>query len=506
MYQKYSHFLIYICLNYGIFNNLAMKFPLFILIIFIASLTSSAEKPVKIFDEIYRPQFHFSSEKNWSGNPGGLVFYKGEYHMFYQYNPFGNKLGFMHLGHAVSTDLVHWEYLPIALYPDNDSKDSLECTVVSGSGFIDQNNVTGLQSGDEKTILLFYTSQHCGQRLAYSNDKGRTWKKYEKNPIIAYDTTDNARGPKVFWHEGSKQYVMIMYRKPDKDDKKKGVSFYTSTNLINWQFKNHISGFLESPDLVELSVNRRADDKKWVLFDGDGSYVIGTFDGEKYVPETPKIKSDFGANYSAAQTWSNISENDGRTIQIACMKDGEIPGMPFNGQMTFPCELSLKKYIDGIKLIRKPIKEIELLHSKGEVWENKNLIPGINKNLASGIKDDCLHIIGNFKVKTTDSFGFIVRMDKKNSGTEIIYNTKANTLQCMDKLAYVEPVDGAIKLEILLDRSSIEIFANDGKVSMSSGFVPEKNEYGLYLFNIGGELLVDKLEIYPMKSIWQKEK
>ena len=506
MYQKYSHFLIYICLNYGIFNNLAMKFPLFILIIFIASLTSSAEKPVKIFDEIYRPQFHFSSEKNWSGNPGGLVFYKGEYHMFYQYNPFGNKLGFMHLGHAVSTDLVHWEYLPIALYPDNDSKDSLECTVVSGSGFIDQNNVTGLQSGDEKTILLFYTSQHCGQRLAYSNDKGRTWKKYEKNPIIAYDTTDNARGPKVFWHEGSKQYVMIMYRKPDKDDKKKGVSFYTSTNLINWQFKNHISGFLESPDLVELSVNRRADDKKWVLFDGDGSYVIGTFDGEKYVPETPKIKSDFGANYSAAQTWSNISENDGRTIQIACMKDGEIPGMPFNGQMTFPCELSLKKYIDGIKLIRKPVKEIELLHSKGEVWENKNLIPGINKNLASGIKDDCLHIIGNFKVKTTDSFGFIVRMDKKNSGTEIIYNTKANTLQCMDKLAYVEPVDGAIKLEILLDRSSIEIFANDGKVSMSSGFVPEKNEYGLYLFNIGGELLVDKLEIYPMKSIWQKEK
>ena len=506
MYQKYSHFLIYICLNYGIFNNLAMKFPLFILIIFIASLTSSAEKPVKIFDEIYRPQFHFSSEKNWSGNPGGLVFYKGEYHMFYQYNPFGNKLGFMHLGHAVSTDLVHWEYLPIALYPDNDSKDSLECTVVSGSGFIDQNNVTGLQSGDEKTILLFYTSQHCGQRLAYSNDKGRTWKKYEKNPIIAYDTTDNARGPKVFWHEGSKQYVMIMYRKPDKDDKKKGVSFYTSTNLINWQFKNHISGFLESPDLVELSVNRRPDDKKWVLFDGDGSYVIGTFDGEKYVPETPKIKSDFGANYSAAQTWSNISENDGRTIQIACMKDGEIPGMPFNGQMTFPCELSLKKYIDGIKLIRKPIKEIELLHSKGEVWENKNLIPGINKNLASGIKDDCLHIIGNFKVKTTDSFGFIVRMDKKNSGTEIIYNTKANTLQCMDKLAYVEPVDGAIKLEILLDRSSIEIFANDGKVSMSSCFVPEKNEYGLYLFNIGGELLVDKLEIYPMKSIWQKEK
>ena len=480
-----------------------MKFPFFILIIFIASLISSAEKPVKVFDEIYRPQFHFTPEKNWQGNPNGLVYYKGEYHLFYQNNPNGNKLGFMHWGHAISTDLVHWEQLPIALIPDNDSKDSLECTVRSGSGLVDQNNVTGLQSGDEKTILLFYTSQNCGQRLAYSNDKGRTWKKYDKNPIIAYDKTDEARDPKVFWHEASKQYVMVMYRKPDNDVKKRGVSFYTSKNLLDWQFKNHIPGFFESPDLVELSVNRRADDKKWVLFDGDGSYVIGTFDGEKYTPETPKMKSDFGANYYAAQTWSGIPEKDGRTIQIAWMKDGEFPGMPFNGQMTFPCELSLKKYIDGIKLVRKPVKEIELLHSKGEVWENKNLIPGINKNLARGVKDDCLHIIGSFKVKTTDNFGFIVRMDKKNAGTEIIYNTKTNTLQFMDKLAYVEPIDGVIKLEILLDRSSIEIFANYGNVVMSSCFTPNLNENGLYLFNIGGELFVEKLEIYPMKSIRQ---
>jgi fructan beta-fructosidase len=483
-----------------------MKFPLFILIIFFASFTSSAEKPVKIFDELYRPQFHFSSEKNWNGYPGGLVFYKGEYHMFYQYNPFGNKLGFMHLGHAVSTDLVHWEYLPIALFPDNDSKDSVECTVVSSSGLVDNNNVTGLQSGDEKTILLFYTSQHCGQRLAYSNDKGHTWKKYDKNPIIAYNPTDDARDPKVFWHEGSKQYVMIIYRKPDNDNKKKGVSFYTSKNLIDWQFKNHLPGFYECPDLVELAVNRRADDKKWVLFDGDGSYMIGTFDGEKYVPETAKMKSDFGANYYATQTWSNIPETDGRTLQIAWMKDVQFPEMPFNGQTTFPCELSLKKYIDGIKLVRKPVKEIELLHSKGEIWENKNLIPGINKNLAHGVKDDCLHIIGSFKVKTADSFGFFVRLDKKNSGTEINYNTKTKTLECMGKSSVVEPVDGVIKLDILLDRSSIEIFANDGNVAMSSCFTPSDKAYGLYLFNTGGEIFVEKLEVYPMKSIWQKEK
>ncbi|HZL11104.1 MAG TPA: glycoside hydrolase family 32 protein [Prolixibacteraceae bacterium] len=483
-----------------------MKFPFLIFLFLIASFTVSADKPEQIFNELHRPQFHFTPEKNWQNDPNGLVFYKGEYHLFYQHNPFGNKWGYMHWGHAISTDLVHWEHLPIALYPDNDSKDSVECTAFSGSGLVDENNVTGLQSGDEKTILLFYTSQHCGQRMAYSNDKGRTWQKYEKNPIIAFDETDDARDPKVIWHEASKQYVMVLYRRPNNDEKQKGVSFYTSKNLIDWTFKNHIPGFYECPDLVELPINRRPDDKKWVLFDGDGSYVIGSFDGEKFISESPKMKSDYGANYYATQTWSNIPESDGRTIQIAWMKGGEYPGMPFNGQMTFPCELSLKKYVEGIQLIRKPVKEIEQLHEKGDVWENENLIPGLNKNLTRSVKGKCLHIIGSFNVKTADSFGFVVRLDKKNNGTEIMYNVKTQTLSCMNQSAVVEPIDEVLKLDILIDRSSIEIFANDGKVVLSSCYVSNDKADGIYLFNTGGELMVKKLEIYPMKSIWQPEK
>lgn len=483
-----------------------MKFPLIILIIFLATFTATADKPVKIFNELYRPQFHFTPEKNWHNDPNGLVFYGGEYHLFYQHNPFGKEWGYMHWGHAISKDLVHWEHLPIALFPDNDSKDKEVCTAFSGCGLVDHNNLTGLQKGEEKTILLFYTSQKCGQRLAYSNDKGRTWQKYDKNPLIAFDETDDARDPKVLWHEASKQYVMVLYRKPNNDDKQKGVSFYTSKDLINWDFKNHIPGFFECPDLVELPINRRSDDKKWVLFDGDGSYIIGAFNGEKFLPDSPKMPSDYGANYYATQTWSNIPEADGRTIQIAWMRGGEFPGMPFNGQMTFPCEISLKKFTEGIKLVRKPVKEIELLHEKGEKWEEENLIPGINKNLTRGIKGDCLHIIGSFKVKSADSFGFVLRLDKKDNGTELMYNVKTKTLSCMSKSAVIEPIDGVLKLEILLDRSSIEIFANDGKVAMSSCFVPTENANGLYLFNTGGELLVEKLEIYPMKSIWQTEK
>jgi fructan beta-fructosidase len=483
-----------------------MKFTFFSLFFFISSFLAHAVKPVKLYDELYRPQFHFTPEINWQNDPNGLVFYKGEYHLFYQYNPFGNEWGFMHWGHAVSTDLVHWEQLPIALYPDNDSKDKEIGTAFSGSGLVDENNVTGLQKGEEKTLLLFYTSQKCGQRLAYSNDKGRTWTKYEKNPIIAFDETDDARDPKVIWHESSKQYVMVLYRKPNNDDKQKGISFYTSKNLIDWTFKNHLPGFFECPDLVELPINRRVDDKKWVLFDGDGSYLIGTFNGEKFIPESTKKKSDYGTNYYATQTWSNIPETDGRAIQIAWMRGGEYPKMPFNGQMTFPCEISLKKFADGINLMRKPVKEIEHLHGKGEVWINRNLIPGINKNPTHGIKNDCLHIIGSFKVKTADNFGFVVRLDKKNNGTEIMYNVKTSTLSFMGNSAIVEPIDGTLKLEILLDRSSVEIFVNDGKVVMSSCFAPAENATGIYLFNIGGEILVEKLEIYPMKSIWAVEK
>ena len=482
-----------------------MKFPIIILFLIASSLSVVAAKPAKIYDELHRPQFHFTPEKNWMNDPNGLVYYKGEYHLFYQYNPFGKEWGYMHWGHAVSTDLVHWENLPIALTPDNDSKDKDTCTAFSGSGLVDENNLTGLQKGDEKTILLFYTSQKCGQRLAYSNDKGRTWLKYEKNPIIAFDGTDDARDPKVFWHEPSKQYVMVLYRRPNGNDKLKGVSFYTSKNLTHWEYKSHITGFYECPDLVELEVNRRADEKKWVLFDGDGSYIIGTFDGEKFISESAKLWSDNGKNYYATQTWSNIPKSDGRIIQIAWMKGGEYPDMPFNGQMTFPCELSLKKYPEGVKLMRKPVKEIALLHEKGEVWENKNLIPGIQKNLLHGIKGDCFHIIGTFNVKNIDSFGFVVRLDKEKNGAEIMYTAKSNTLTCLGQSTVIQPIDGIIKLEILLDRSSLELFANDGKVALSSSFITTQNADGVYLFNIGGELLVEKLEIYPMKSIWQKK-
>ena len=313
-----------------------------ILIVSVFLLTAS--KPDKsYYNELYRPQFHFTPEKNWHNDPNGLVYYDGEYHLFYQYNPNGKEWGYMHWGHAVSEDLIHWEHLPVAIYPDEDSKDKEFCTAFSGSAIVDEKNLLAKQKGDNKTLVIFYTSKECGQRIAYSTDRGRTWEKFEGNPIIPYDETDDARDPKVIWFEPSQKYVMVLYRKSTGEERSKGVSFYTSENLIDWEYKSHVYGYYECPDLVPLKVTNRPEETKWVLFDGDGTYLVGSFNGEEFTPETAKMKSDFGKNYYATQTWSNIPADDGRVIQIAWMRNGEFPGMPFNGQMTFPTELELTR-------------------------------------------------------------------------------------------------------------------------------------------------------------------
>lgn len=472
--------------------------------LFLLPLLLVSSKPErKYYNELYRPQFHFSPEKNWQNDPNGLVYYNGEYHLFYQYNPKDTVWGYMHWGHAISTDLVHWQHLPVAIYPDNNSEDVRECTAYSGSAIVDANNVLKLQKGKEKTLVAFYTSYHCGQRIAYSNDKGRTWEKYAGNPVIPFDEKDDARDPKVFWHQPSGKWVMVLWRKLDGDTKKQGISIYNSTDLVHWEYKSHVPGLFECPDLVELKINNRPNEKAWVIFGGDGSYLIGSFDGEMFKPESAKMLSDYGNNYYASQTWSNIPVSDGRVIQIAWMKGGEYPEMAFKGQMTFPCELSLRDNGFGKRLVRTPVKEIESLHDKGQSWTKRNVIPGINDNILHKFRGDCFHITGTFDLKTSDNFGFIIRNSKKTPGTEILYSVKRGVLSCMGKEVPLPPIDGKIQIEILLDRSSVEIFANKGIAVMTSCLFEPEDNLDLELFTIGGELMVDKLDIYPVKTVWR---
>jgi len=465
----------------------------------------SAKPEKEYYNELYRPQFHFTAEKNWINDPNGLVYFDGEYHLFYQYNPKGIEWGYMHWGHAVSTDLVHWEHLPIAIYPDEGSEDETFCTAFSGSAIVDHGNLLGKQDGSIKTLIAFYTSYKCGQRIAYSTDKGRTWEKYEGNPVIPFNETDDARDPKVFWHEPSGKWVMVLWRKPDGTETNQGISIYNSENLTDWEHKSHIPGFYECPDLVELNVNNRPDDTRWVIFDGDGSYLIGIFNGESFIPQTGKMLSDYGKNYYATQTWSNIPAEDGRTIQIAWMKGGEYPEMPFNGQMGFPCKLSLRETGNIIRLARQPVEEIDFLHGKDYHWEGRNIIPGINDNIVKKLKSDCYHIVGTFGLKTSDSFGFMLRHGKKTPGIELLYNAKRKTISCLGKVAPLMPFDGKIHLEILLDRSSLEIFANNGQMVMSSCITPPEDNNLMELYTHGGELLVEKLDIYEINSAWREK-
>ena len=454
----------------------------------------------KYYDEKYRPQYHFTPEKNWMNDPNGLVYYGGEYHLFYQYNPNGKEWGFMHWGHAISKDLIHWEHLPLAIMPDEDSKDKNHATAFSGCAIVDENNTTGLQQGAEKTLLVFYTSWECGQRLAYSNDKGRTWTKYAKNPIIPF-AKDDARDPKVFFHRPSGNWVMALYRKPENDAKNQGISIYTSKNLIDWELQSHTTGFYECPDLFEVPLDGDKAKTKWVLLGGTGEYQVGTFDGKKFEPETKKKILDYGKNFYATQTWAN--QPDGKIVQLAWMKGGEYPDMPFCGQMTFPCELSLKTTKSGPTLCKKPVNAIATLHDKGVVKKKKNIIPGLRGNILSGISGDAIHIKAVFNPESSDGFGFIVRNGKKEIGTEIRYDSNKKILECLGGRAFVEPVNGLVRFEILLDRTSIEIFANDGEVVMSSCFVPTENDKELTFWTQGGEVMVEDLEAYELKSSWK---
>ena len=464
----------------------------------IANGSTNGDK--KYYDEKYRPQYHFTPEKNWMNDPNGLVYYGGEYHLFYQYNPNGTEWGFMHWGHAVSKDLVHWEHLPIAITPDDDSTDKSRCTAYSGSAIVDENNTAGLQQGSEKTLLIYYTSWECGQRLAYSNDKGRTWKKYSKNPLIPA-AKDDARDPKVFFHKPSGNWIMVLYRKPDNVDANQGISIFTSKDLVIWELQSHVVGFYECPDLIQLPLDGDKGNQKWVILAGSGEYKVGSFDGKVFTPESPLKVLDHGKNFYATQTWSN--HPSGKIVQLAWMRGGEYPEMPFNGQMTFPCELSLRTTKSGITLCKKPIEALSLLHEKGLVKKKKNIIPGLKGNLLSGISGGSIHLKAKLNPSTSDGFGFIVRNGKKEIGTEIRYDTAKKMLELMGSRAVVEPKEGIVELEILIDRSSIEIFANGGEVVFSTCFTPVENDQELTFWTQGGEVMVEEMEAYELNSAWK---
>ncbi|UYG06888.1 glycoside hydrolase family 32 protein [Halomonas sp. M4R1S46] len=321
------------------------------------------------------PALHFTPPQGWMNDPNGLVYFAGEYHLCYQYYPDDRVWGPMHWGHAVSSDLVHWQHRPVALAPD------AQGMCFSGSAIVDWHDNSGLFGG-EPGLLAFYTvhRETAGnpddyvqeQCLAYSRDSGRSWQKYPGNPILPNPGLRDFRDPKVVWHAPSRRWVMALACG-------QVIRFYLSDDLLDWRLASefgdgqgaHTEGPWECPDLFELPVEGAAEGEpatRWVLVVGVGAgeqddfgsftqYFVGHFDGERFHNENPAdgvLMMDEGRDFYAVQTWSDVPDSDGRRLAIAWLNNwlyaNRIPEAGWRGTMSFPRELSLEETGEGIRL------------------------------------------------------------------------------------------------------------------------------------------------------------
>jgi fructan beta-fructosidase len=443
-----------------------------------------------LYQEKRRPQFHFTSRRGWLNDTNGMVYYDGQYHLFYQHNPYGWNWGNMTWGHAVSTDMVHWQEWGDALHPDALG------TIYSGSAVIDHHNTTGLQTGTEKPMAAFYTSaggnnqwsqgQPFTQSMATSNDRGRTWTKYAQNPVIG-PIEGGTRDPKVFWHEPAGKWVMVLWIDGAK------LSVFTSADLKTWQRQSDIEGFFECPEMFELPVDGDPSNKKWVVYGANGDYKIGQFNGTRFVPESGMVKFEYGNCFYASQTFNNIPASDGRRIQMGWGRV-TMPEMPFNQMILFPVTLTLHTTEDGVRMFVNPAAEIETLHQQHWNWNDRVVKP--NENPLSEIDGELFHIRAEINPQEAQRCSLVIR------DVPLVYDAAGQQLICQGKTAPLKLQNGKITLEILVDRMSIEIYANGGRVYMPIGVDLTSRPTGLGLTSEGADAMIESLDIYQLKSVW----
>ena len=465
--------------------------------VLVAAIHTSAEiwSPETLYKEPLRPEFHFTCRRGWNNDPNGLMYLAGQYHLFFQHNPYGVRWGNMHWGHAVSTDLVHWRELPIALYPRGEDDFPF-----SGSGVVDHENTSGWGKNGRPPMVIAFTSTGRGECIAYSQDDGVTWKEFEGNPVVKH----NGRDPRLLWYPQTRRWVMAVYsERPGTDaaSPKQGIAFYSSADLNFWQERSWIEGYFECPDLFPLPVDRDANRVKWVLSCAGGYYSIGEFDGSRFVPESPRLpapadgnlntQGEFGPVFYAAQTFGNHPE--GHRVQIAWGRV-DAPDSPFTQLMSFPTTLSLQTTSEGVRLCREPVDAIRSLRThtsdfpagplttapllaelKGEAWDIE-LVIGIGCNLYPVVL----------------SIG----------GDEYVYQP-ASQMLCSPKGAMLIPLnDERLQLRVLVDRTTVEIFGDRGQTyglfirSKPGGIVP------LELRITWGEVHLERLSAHSLRSSW----
>lgn len=439
-----------------------------------------------MYKETNRPQIHYTQKRGWNNDPNGLLFYEGEYHLFYQHNPYEREWENMHWGHAVSKDLIHWEELPEALFPDEHG------TMFSGSAVIDYENTSGFGKGKTPPMVAIYTAASSDKQvqcIAYSLDKGRSWTKYQGNPVIdskAKWNSQDTRDPKVFWHKPTNKWVQAL-------NERDGHSIYTSDNLKDWTYESHVTGFWECPELFELAIDGDKNNTKWVMYGASGTYMIGSFDGKKFTPEAGKYYYNTGSIY-AGQTFTNIPESDGRRIQIGWGRISH-PGMPFNGMMLLPTELSLRTTKDGVRMFSVPVKEFDTLQTKVNQWSSLTTDKA-NELLQSYNNNGSLRIRTTLKLSHATSAGFNL------FGQSLLdYDMNSNRVNGV----FYSPEDMTsmeITADIILDRTSVEVFIDGGAYSYSMERKPNMdNKEGFHFW--GNNIEIKNLELYTLGSIWK---
>jgi len=444
------------------------------------------------YNELHRPQFHFTAKENWINDPNGLVYSDGVWHLFFQHNSESTIWGNMTWGHAVSDDLLHWKQLEHKLYPDALG------TMFSGSAVVDSAGTAGFGKG---ALLVFYTAaghfvtpkQPHTQCLAYSTDSGKSWQKYADNPIVESFEEGN-RDPKVIWHEGSGQWIMALYLSGNQ------YCLLRSADAKSWtRFQDlTLPGVTECPDFFPLTDDSGTE--RWIFWGAKGLYLVGSFDGQAFVPETEALVCEHGINGYAAQTWSDAPDN--RRIQISWMANGQYPEMPFNQQMSIPVELSLSGTGKDVTLRRWPVSELDTLRVRSISPPEKSVSRGQQLSVDTDAK--LLDVSFTVTPQEASTLRVIVR------GEQLIFDWKARELQLSHHTVISKVVRHAFPLvdatsfdvRLLIDRTSIEIFLNGGLISASICFLPDAYIHPLVVYSDDGEQLLHNFECHELRSIW----
>ena len=503
-----------------------MKITFLLFFLFLFSITSANAQ--ETYHEQYRPQIHFSPKAHWMNDPNGMVYYNGVYHLFFQYYPGGTVWGPMHWGHATSKDLIHWQQQPIALYPDSLGY------IFSGSAVVDENNISGFGKNRKIPLVAIYTNHYPkganagtnnyqNQSIAYSIDNGKTWIKYSKNPVLKNPGITDFRDPNVMWYEPDKKWIMTLATK-DR------ITFYSSPDLKNWEKETEFGedvgahgGVWECPDLLSFEDKGK---KIWILIvninpggPNGGSatqYFVGNFDGKKFVAASKEIKwLDYGPDEYAGVTWNNTGN---RKIFLGWMSNWlyatVVPTIKWRSAMTIPRELKIKHSGDEILVASEPVKELSSIEEKPVIA--RNILVNKNFDIAQKIKRPAFPCRLNLAIDSAADFSVILSNDigeqivigyDKNDNQYYIDRTKSGKTDFQKDFAKVHTAprfseDPKLNLSLIIDVSSLELFADDGLTAMTEIFFPNK-PYDKINIQTKGKVMINKLEYRRLKSIWK---